>query len=59
MLDLDGTAPDADTVSARARDEGVLANPVSPRRIRLVTHLDVDARACERAAEVFARAAGG
>ena len=27
---------------ARARDEGVLANPVGPRRIRLVTHLDVD-----------------
>jgi threonine aldolase len=59
MLDLDGTAPDADTVSARARDEGVLANPVNARRIRVVTHLDVDARACERAAEVLARAAGG
>jgi hypothetical protein len=28
--------------------------PVGPRRLRLVTHLDVDRAACERAVKVFA-----
>jgi threonine aldolase len=58
MLDLPGNAPDAATVVARARDEGVLVNAVGPRRLRLVTHLDVDAPACDRAAEILARVSG-
>jgi threonine aldolase len=56
MLDLDERGPAAAEVIARARDAGVLANAVGPRRIRLVTHLDVDARACDRASDVLARA---
>ena len=59
MVDIDAAGPDAETVCGRARAEGVLANPVASRRIRLVTHLDVDGRACDRAAEVFARAVAG
>ncbi|HKA90868.1 MAG TPA: GntG family PLP-dependent aldolase [Haliangiales bacterium] len=53
MWDL---ATDAAPVVARAKDEGVLAYAIGPRRIRLVTHLDVDRQACERAAEVLRRA---
>jgi threonine aldolase len=53
MWDL---ATDAAPVVARARDEGVLTYAIGPRRIRLVTHLDVDRPACERAAEVLRRA---
>ncbi len=53
MVDL---ATDAAPVVARAKDEGVLTYAIAPRRIRLVTHLDVDRQACERAAEVLRRA---
>jgi threonine aldolase len=54
MLDVKADAAEA---VARARAEGVLVNAVGPRRLRLVTHLDVDAKACDRAAEVLARLA--
>ena len=57
MVDLRDGAPDGATFVARARAEGVLVNAVGPRRVRLVTHLDVDAAACERAAETLARLA--
>lgn len=40
---------------ARARDEGVLIATVGPRTVRIVTHLDVDRAAAERAAAVLAR----
>jgi threonine aldolase len=52
IADLDGL--DAATLVERARDRGVLLNAIGPRRIRLVTHLDVDRAACEKAAEVLA-----
>ena len=47
---------DAAAAVARAKAEGVLAHAIAPRRVRLVTHLDVDRQACERAAEVLRRA---
>lgn len=40
---------DAHAFVARAREFGVLLNATSPRTIRAVTHLDVDADAIERA----------
>ena len=54
---LDVTAPnlDATAVLALAKAEGVLAGKFASRRIRLVTHLDVDDAACDRAAVVLAR----
>jgi threonine aldolase len=52
-------APDAPTVVARAREEGVLVSPFSPRTVRAVTHLDVSADQCRRAAGVLARAVEG
>ena len=52
VFELTGAA-DAETVVARARDRGVLMFAFGPRRIRLVTHLDVTRAQCERAAEVL------
>jgi len=44
---------DAPTLSARARDRGVLVNAFGPRTVRAVTHLDVTRAQCARAAEVL------
>ena len=44
----------APAVAAAAKAQGVLVGQVSPRRVRLVTHLDVDRAAVERAADVLA-----
>jgi threonine aldolase len=46
-------APDAATVVERARERGVLLFPFGARTLRAVTHLDVDAVQCERAAEIL------
>ena len=47
-------APDAATVAAKARAEGVLVSALGPAFLRLVTHLDVDDAGIERAVEVLA-----
>ena len=44
---------DAPTLSARARDRGVLVNAFGPRTVRAVTHLDVTRAQCRRAADVL------
>ena len=44
-------AIDAATLSARARDLGVLVNAFGPRTVRAVTHLDVNAAQCVAAAD--------
>ena len=49
---LDGVP--APVVAEAAKAQGVLVSQVSPRRIRLVTHLDVDRAGIERAADVLA-----
>ncbi len=51
-------APDAATVVARARAQGVLLAAFAPRTIRVATHLDVDRRQCVQAAAVIAGAVG-
>ncbi len=43
---------DAAAFVARARDKGLLLNAVAARRLRAVTHLDVDAKASAAAAEI-------
>jgi threonine aldolase len=53
VFDLAQDAPDAAAVITRARERGVLVVAFGPRRIRAVTHLDVDAAACRRGAEVL------
>jgi threonine aldolase len=45
---------DANELVARARGQGVLLNAVGGRRLRAVTHLDVDGAACQAGAEIVA-----
>jgi threonine aldolase len=46
-------AIDAPTLSARARERGVLVNAMGPRTVRAVTHLDVSRAQCEQAAQLL------
>ena len=59
VFDLATGAPDAATLVDRARAEGVLINAFGPRRVRVVTHLDVSRDQCDHAASVLARLAEG
>nr|ANY57906.1 Threonine aldolase [uncultured bacterium] len=52
MVVLDDVA--APLVAEAAKAQGVLVSQVSPRRVRLVTHLDVDRAGIDRAADVLA-----
>ena len=51
-VDLSGTDWDGPRLAAAARAQGVLLSVVGPRRVRLVTHLDVDDEAAKTAAQV-------
>jgi threonine aldolase len=55
MVDLDEGRPTAAEMARRLDEVGVRVLPFGPRRIRLVTHLDVDRDACLRAAERIAK----
>ena len=59
VFHLTAGAPDAATVVNEARARGVLLFAFGPRTLRLVTHLDVDRAACERAAHVLAAVIDG
>jgi threonine aldolase len=52
-LDLRVTSIDSATLAAHCRARGVLVSAVSPQRVRLVTHLDVDDAGIARALEVL------
>jgi threonine aldolase len=54
MFHVTADAPDAATIVARAGEQGVLLFAFGPRTMRLVTHADVTAEQCSRAAEVLA-----
>jgi len=58
VLDLVKTGHDAGTLAAAARERGVLVSVVSPTRVRLVTHLDVDDEGVDRAIGVLAELLG-
>jgi threonine aldolase len=45
--------PDALELARAAKDEGVLISVVGPRKVRLVTHLDIDDDGAARAADVM------
>jgi threonine aldolase len=55
-LDLSHAALDAATLAAQCRSDGVLVSVVGPRRVRLVTHLDVDDAGIDRAITAVTRA---
>ncbi len=52
-------AIDAPTLTARARERGVLLNAFGPRTVRAVTHLDVTGAQCTQAAQVLAALLNG
>jgi threonine aldolase len=52
-------APDAATVVARAKEQGVLVGAFATRTVRATTHLDVTSEQCRRAAEVLAAVIAG
>jgi threonine aldolase len=52
MLDV----PDAAALAAACREQGVAISVLGPRAARLVTHLDLDDDAVDRACEVLAKA---
>lgn len=54
IFGLAPSAPDAETVVARARAAGVLVFAFGPRIVRAVTHLDVTGEQCQRAAGALA-----
>jgi threonine aldolase len=54
-LDLTKASVDAQTLSAAAREAGVLVSVMGPRLVRLVTHLDVDDAGVDQAIEVLTR----
>jgi len=45
--------PDAPTIAARAKEEGVLVSALGPRTLRAVTHRDVSRDSCHRAADLL------
>ena len=51
-VDLTGSPWDARALAAAAAEQAVLLSVVGPRRVRLVTHLDVDDTGIRRASEV-------
>jgi threonine aldolase len=57
VFDVADGGPDSAKVVAEAKKRGLLLNPVGPRKLRVVTHLDVSAADCERAASLLAEIA--
>jgi threonine aldolase len=53
VVDLPRDGMPVEELAARARAEGVRISGLGPHRLRLVTHLDVDDAACDRAADVL------
>lgn len=56
VVDLPAGLPGSIDIAAACRADGVLVSAFGPRRLRLVTHLDVDDAAVDRAIEVLRRA---
>lgn len=54
IWEMASDAPDAATIVARAKAEGVLISALGARTVRAVTHMDVDAAQCRRAGDVLA-----
>jgi threonine aldolase len=59
MLDLEDDALQPEPLVARLRERGVWMTQFGPRRLRAVTHLDVDDAGVERAVAAFRGAAAG
>lgn len=56
IIKLDDNAPDAPEMAARAKQRGVLLSVFGRKKLRAVTHLDVSAEHCARAADALREA---
>ncbi|MCU1589191.1 MAG: L-allo-threonine aldolase [Frankiales bacterium] len=54
-IDLTGSPYDGPQLAAAAREEGLLVSVVGPRKVRVVTHLDIDDDGAKHAADVLAK----
>jgi threonine aldolase len=59
IFDVGGTGLTGAQFSARLKDRGVLANPVTPSTLRMVTHYDVSRADCETALGAASEVAAG
>jgi threonine aldolase len=57
-IDLTGSPYDGPQLAGAARERGVLISVVGPRKVRLVTHLDIDDAGAKRAARVMSELVG-
>jgi threonine aldolase len=53
VFDMRGTGMDSAAFTRKLMEKNVLASGISPTEIRIVTHMDVDRGACERALEAI------
>ncbi len=53
IFDISGTGMRTEQFSALLKERGVLANGISPRHMRILTHYDVNRRDCERALQIM------
>jgi threonine aldolase len=58
FFDVSGTGLAAPEISQRLKAKGILANPSSPKLIRMVTHYDVERAGCERALQALREVVG-
>jgi threonine aldolase len=58
MLDLGPDAPDAITIARSLADRGILMIPFAARRLRAVTHMDIDDDGIDAATDALAAAVG-
>jgi len=56
VFDISATGINTNDLSARLKEQGVLANGISPREMRMVTHKDVSRSDCETALGIVKRA---
>jgi threonine aldolase len=49
VFEISGTGMDSSAFTGKLMEKNVLASGISPTEIRIVTHMDVDQSACERA----------
>jgi threonine aldolase len=58
IFDIAATGHSTSQLSADLRDRGVLANGISPREMRLVTHYDVDSDQIDETLSILAQLLG-
>jgi threonine aldolase len=58
VFDVSGTGMTSAEISRKLAERNVLINSINPETMRLVTHMDVDRAACERALEALAEICG-